>query len=258
LDTTTPARDRILIVDDEQAILETLQFTFEDEYEVLTAANGKRALEILARKSPIAVVISDQRMPSMTGSEFLRHVVERYPETVRILLTGFADLGAIIRAVNEGHIYSYIAKPWEPHELKQVVQRAVEFHHVYCTNSTLSDQASCAQQLLEAVVDPLDSGCVVVDAKGIVRAVSSQAREILGLSDRTCGLEIKDLLALMDSSPLAAVLRNTYENPGNSFEPVFIPMDGDDYAYRVFSDRLAGEGAIELGTVIRFQRVTSA
>jgi len=253
---TTHARDRILIVDDEQAILETLHFTFEDDYEVLTALSGKRALEILEHKSPIAVVISDQRMPAMTGAEFLRRVVELYPETVRILLTGFADIGAIVRAVNEGHIYSYIAKPWEPHELKQAVQRAVALHHLYRTNSNLIDQASQAWQLLEAVIDPLDGGYVVVDAEGIVRAVSLQAREILGLADGTSGLEIKTLFALIASSRLATVLQNTYENPGASFEPVSIPVDGYDTTYRVSSDRLAGDEAIELGTVIRFQPVT--
>jgi len=253
---TTNARDRILIVDDEQAILETLQFTFEDEYEVLTASSGKRALEILDDKSPIAVVISDQRMPAMTGAEFLRRVVDRYPETVRILLTGFADIGAIVRAVNEGHIYSYIAKPWEPHELKQAVQRAVALHHYYRTNSNLIDQASHALQLLDAVVDPLDIACVVVDAEGIVRAISQQARELMGLSGATNGLEIKALFDLIASNTLADVMQNSYENPGAYFETVPIPVDGSDYTYRVSSECLAGTEAIELGRVIRFQSVT--
>ena len=75
-------------------------------------------------------MISDQRMPEMTGVEFLARVYERHPNTVRIILTGFADMDATIGAINDGHVYAYVTKPWEPDQLKQVVRRAVEHHRL--------------------------------------------------------------------------------------------------------------------------------
>ncbi|UCE85145.1 MAG: response regulator, partial [Deltaproteobacteria bacterium] len=92
---TSPTKSRILIVDDEEAILETMTFTFEDEYEVHTAGDARVALRILETKGTFAAVITDQRMPGMSGVDFLARVFERYPMTVRIILNGFADMDAI-------------------------------------------------------------------------------------------------------------------------------------------------------------------
>ena len=127
-------RPRILIVDDEEAILETMTFTFMDLYEVLTTSDPTQALGIMEENAPIAVVITDQRMPGMTGVELLREIYERYPETIRIILTGFADSEATIQAINDGHIYGYVNKPWEPDELKALVRRAAELHALTLEN----------------------------------------------------------------------------------------------------------------------------
>ena len=88
---------RILVVDDEEAILETMTFTFENDYEVYTSSDARRALQLLDDKAPIAVVLTDQRMPNMSGVEFLAEVCQRHPATVRMILTGFADLDARVR-----------------------------------------------------------------------------------------------------------------------------------------------------------------
>ena len=114
-------RPRILVVDDEEAILETMTFTFEDDYEVLTSPSPREALGRLEREGRVAVVISDQRMPEMTGVEFLARVFALHPTTVRMILTGFADMDATIGAINDGHVYAYVTKPWDQDELKQVV-----------------------------------------------------------------------------------------------------------------------------------------
>ena len=103
-----------------------MTFTFEDDYEVFTSTDARRALELLDEKAPIAVVLTDQRMPNMSGVEFLTEVCRRHPATVRMILTGFADMNAIIEAINDGHVYAYISKPWEPDQLKQVMKQAVE------------------------------------------------------------------------------------------------------------------------------------
>ena len=116
----------LLLVDDEQNILSSLKRIFRPlPYTVLTAQRGAEALEIL-EKTEVDIIISDMRMPEMDGAQLLATVSSRWPETVRILLTGFADLSSTIKAVNEGHIYKYISKPWEENDLKLTVHNALE------------------------------------------------------------------------------------------------------------------------------------
>ena len=98
----------ILIVDDETAILESLSLTLSPEYRVFTAQSGADGLEILGRED-IALVITDQVMPRMTGVEFLEKVIARHPDTIRMMLTGYADISSLVRAINDGRIYRYIA-----------------------------------------------------------------------------------------------------------------------------------------------------
>ena len=107
----------ILIVDDEEAILESLELTLGIEYRVFTAASAEAGLEILDRED-IALVISDQVMPGMSGVEFLEKVIERNPRATRMMLTGYADMPSLIAAINEGRIWRYIPKPWEPDDLR--------------------------------------------------------------------------------------------------------------------------------------------
>jgi CheY-like chemotaxis protein len=155
-------RTRILVVDDEEAILETMAFTFEDDYEVVTSSSPRDGLAKLEKHAPIAVVISDQRMPEMTGVEFLAEVYKRHPSTVRMILTGFADMDATIGAINDGHVYAYVTKPWEPDQLKQVVRRAVDHHRLACENERLLGELRGGNVFLQAVMDQLDTGALAV------------------------------------------------------------------------------------------------
>ncbi len=197
-------RNRILIVDDEEAILETMTFTFEDEYDVLTASSASKGLELIDRNAPIAVVVSDQRMPEMTGVEFLAEVFERHPTTVRIILTGFADMDATIGAINDGHVYAYVTKPWEPDQLKQVIRRAVEHHELAVENERLLREVSQANVFLEAVMDKLDVGALAIDASGIVREANRPAREFLGLDPDPRGRKLEEILSAQGLEELAA------------------------------------------------------
>jgi two-component system response regulator HupR/HoxA len=139
----------ILIVDDEEAILESLALTLGDDYRVFTATSGPEGIEILARED-VALVIADQVMPGMTGVEFLEKVIELKPQTVRMMLTGYADIGSLARAVNEGRIYRYIAKPWEPDELRLNVKRALEAFELTTENVALAAALSDANKRLRA------------------------------------------------------------------------------------------------------------
>ena len=117
-------RPKILLLDDEERILNALSALFRYKYQVFTATDGDKALAIL-KQCHVHVVISDQRMAAMTGIEFLRRAKVVSPNTVRILLTGFSDLSAIIESVNDGEVYRFLNKPWGNQEIQAVVADAV-------------------------------------------------------------------------------------------------------------------------------------
>jgi two-component system, probable response regulator PhcQ len=118
--------DAILFVDDEPNVIKALERSLLDEpYALQAAASGEEALQ-LAVSRRFKVVISDERMPGMDGAEFLSIVKERYPETVRIMLTGYASIESTMRAVNSGEIYRFFTKPWNDIELKLALRSAIE------------------------------------------------------------------------------------------------------------------------------------
>ncbi|HEX6136356.1 MAG TPA: response regulator [Casimicrobiaceae bacterium] len=121
---TSTERPRILFLDDEDRILNALAALFRYKYQVFTATSGDKALAILGQ-CHVHVVVSDQRMPGMTGVEFLRQVKAVSPNTVRILLTGFSDLSAIIGSVNDGEVYRFLNKPWGNQEIQAVIADAL-------------------------------------------------------------------------------------------------------------------------------------
>jgi len=117
----------VLYVDDEENNLISFKATFRLKYKVYTAISGAEAID-LVRENPIDIIITDQRMPEMTGVEFLEEIIEIDPEPMRILLTGYTDMGAVIDAVNKGKIFHYLNKPWSEEELNQTIQRAYEVY----------------------------------------------------------------------------------------------------------------------------------
>lgn len=120
-------KNKILIVDDEPANLRLLERLFSADYEVKTASSGNDALDLLTRYDA-ALIISDQRMPGMTGIEFLKKAAEMRPQTVRIILTGYTDVSDLVEAINSGVIYRYITKPWVNTDLVQSVSRGIEYY----------------------------------------------------------------------------------------------------------------------------------
>ena len=121
--TKTEKKIAILYVDDEENNLLSFKATFRIKHHVLTALSGDEALKILANNH-IDIIITDQRMPEMTGVEFLEKVLEKYPEPMRILLTGYADMNAVVEAVNKGKIFHYVTKPWNEEELDLTINNA--------------------------------------------------------------------------------------------------------------------------------------
>ncbi len=115
----------ILYVDDEENNLISFKATFRLKYKVFTAISGSDAIEIL-EKNLIHVIITDQRMPNMTGVEFLEKVIEKFTDPIRILLTGFTDMNAVVDAINKGKIFHYLTKPWNEEELDKTIERAYD------------------------------------------------------------------------------------------------------------------------------------
>jgi serine/threonine-protein kinase len=123
IETTAGGKARILFVDDEERIVTALRSIFRVNYHVFTATNGPEALEIVRKFQP-HVVVSDQRMPEMTGVELLRRVKGMAPNTVRMLLTGYSDLAAIVGSINDGEVFRFISKPWDNQEIQRIMAEA--------------------------------------------------------------------------------------------------------------------------------------
>lgn len=130
---------KILFVDDEENVLTAVKRAFLDtDYAILTATSGKDAIKIL-EENDVQVIVSDYRMPEMNGAELLKIVKKQWNDTIRIVLSGYADLQALITAVNEGHIYRFIAKPWNDDELKIAVANALERYFLYKEKERLTE-----------------------------------------------------------------------------------------------------------------------
>jgi len=142
--------NKILLVDDETNVLAALKRAlFDEPLEIVTSSSAEDALEIM-KEHHFKVVISDERMFGMQGSEFLARVRESYPDTIRIMLTGHATLEAAMKAVNEGEIYRFFSKPWGDHDLKFAIRSAIEKYDLETENRRLLD--TVRQQSLEIKV----------------------------------------------------------------------------------------------------------
>lgn len=138
----------ILYVDDEENNLYSFKATFRMKYKVLIALSGDEALEIMKTK-PVHIIITDQRMPNMTGVEFLEKVIEKFPDPIRILLTGYADMGAVVDAVNKGKIFHYLAKPWNEEELDMTITRAFEKYEEKAEITSMNAKLATSNDQLE-------------------------------------------------------------------------------------------------------------
>jgi response regulator RpfG family c-di-GMP phosphodiesterase len=119
---------KVLYVDDEENNLFSFKATFRLKYQVFTAISGAQGLEVLNANPDIHVILTDQRMPEMTGVDFLQSILSLHPDPIRILLTGYADLQASIDAVNKGKIFHYLSKPWNEEEVDMTIQKGLEIY----------------------------------------------------------------------------------------------------------------------------------
>ena len=140
---------KIMVVDDEPANLRLLERLFRRNYNVIVAASGQEALRLLEQHD-VALLITDQRMPGMTGIELLKRTAEFRPHMVRIILTGYTDIGALVEAINCGQVYKYFTKPWNNEELRVTVKRALEH---YETNKKRHELQLANERLVSRIRD---------------------------------------------------------------------------------------------------------
>lgn len=138
----------VLYVDDEINNLNSFKAAFRRDFDIYTAHSAKEGRKILDTNE-IGVIITDQRMPGMTGIEFLESILTVYPDTIRILLTGFSDMNAVMDAINRGQVYKYLVKPWQNDELKLYIQNALEIYHLRKDNKELAYKLQVANMELD-------------------------------------------------------------------------------------------------------------
>lgn len=225
----------VLIVDDEPGILTSVADLLEDLFEVHLASNGQEALAIL-QQQPIAVLVTDQRMPGMAGDELLAEAAARSQAT-RVLFTGYSDLNAVVRAVNRGHIYAYVAKPWEPMELRLTLARAAEHHDLV---QSLNHERMLLAQLMENVPDAIffkdhaQRFTRVNRAKARLVGVS-EPQQLIGRADwdffpphEAARIQAEDLAVINEGRPVLDQVE-LYTPPDGKerwFSTTKVPLDG--------------------------------
>ena len=150
-------KPKILVVDDEPDNLDLLYRTFRRDYRVLRAESGPAALDILSREGDVAVIISDQRMPMMSGTEFLSLTATQYPDIMRIILTGYTDVEDLVEAINAGKVFKYVTKPWDADELQAVVVQAIDTHNLLRARTQELYRSLRQESLLNTVTNTIRS-----------------------------------------------------------------------------------------------------
>ncbi len=181
----------VLVIDDESSVLASLRRLLQREFHVLTAHSATEGLNVL-RQQEVQVILTDQRMPGITGVDFLRDIKNRYPDAVRLLFTGYADLESVIQAINAGNIYRYLVKPWNPDELVATIREAHERYELIVARRKLMDQLQVMNAELEKRVE---------ERTNELARANTQLLELNRMKDDFIAITSHDL-----RSPLTAIL----------------------------------------------------
>lgn len=216
-------RHPILIVDDEVANLQKLKRTFIEDFEVTEAQNAAEALDQLRARS-FSLIITDQKMPGMSGIQLLKKSLELSPDTVRIILTGYTDVEDIINAVNQGQAYQYVVKPWEPHALRQLVREAIRKFELVEENRRLAEDLRRANERLSNENRILRSEVAELsDSRRFVFA-SPQMQQILRLLDKVVSTGTTVLIQGETGTGKELAARYLHEH-GDRKDQIFVPIN---------------------------------
>lgn len=240
------SKPRVLFVDDEPRILTTMRMLFRSDYEVFFAESGAKALELL-KTQVVDVIVSDQRMPGMTGIEMLRVARDLNPNAMRILLTGYSDLNAIIGSINEGEIFRFVNKPWSNEELTTTVARAV-------SAARASTAASAKPDAAAEVMNGSAPAVLVLDDD---TSVPAKIQAIIGNDFRVFGANsMEQAVGLLEKEHIGVVISDTrvQNNPVVNLISV-LKQHHPELVSVILTDRADAGQAIELinqGQIYRF------
>ncbi|MEP7318116.1 MAG: response regulator [Panacibacter sp.] len=139
----------VLYIDDEPHNLISFRASFRRDFDVHTAESAEEGKKILASNKQINVILSDQRMPKMTGIEFFESILEQYPDPIRILITGYTDINAVVDSINRGQVYKYLSKPWNDNDIKNFIEKAYEVFKLRKENKELTEKLLYLNEKLE-------------------------------------------------------------------------------------------------------------
>src|SRR5688572_2190359 len=203
---STNKRHTILVVDDEPDVVKSVKDLLRLDYRVIGATSAAEGMDFL-HKEEVHVVMTDQRMPATTGVEFLKHVRGEAPEAVRLLFTGYADIHAVIDAINQGNVYRYITKPWDPDELQALIREACERYDLIVERKLLLAEVQHKNAELEKANAELLQSSLLKSA--FIQVASHELRTPLTIMNGLTGLARRapDLAA-----PTADLLRRIEES----------------------------------------------
>lgn len=216
----------VLVVDDEIRSQESLKRLLSEEFEVLCASSPAEA-EVLLEQEMVHAILCDQRMPSGTGVEFLKSVRERWPDPVRMIISGFSDSEDIIAGINEAGIYQYITKPWEPDQLLSTVQGAIQLYRLQRENQSVSLEMKVAAEALEQVV--AGKRQVLKSRYGferIVHAADSPMATSIGLARKIAGYDISVLVTGESGTGKELLARAIHYNSHRADKPFVVENCG--------------------------------
>jgi FixJ family two-component response regulator len=260
----------ILCVDDEEGILHSLKRLLrKEDYRVLTASSGAEGLKIL-EENDVHLVISDQRMPQMSGTEFFAAVKEQHPHTIRVILSGYTDVDSITESINKGHIYKFFLKPWNDQSLKLEIKQALDQYDLIQANRSLNEKVleqnealkktnenletlvkertmeleiqNQALELSRAILEDLDLPIVGVGAEGTIVLFNREAQSIsINGKSIEIGKDIRDYFPTNVKEKIVSTLetntRQTIQN--HQISEIFYHIN-----FKPLSGRFKGKGVI--------------
>ncbi len=206
----------LLIVDDEQKVVEVLEKTFEQDYEVIPCTSSLAALEAI-RNRPVGVILTDERMPKPTGLDFLKQAGQIQPNTVNIILTAYADVNVAIEAINTGLVYRYVVKPWDTEDLMITVRQAFERFNMFDQNRQLNNELIRKNEELEKNLAELKATQL--------RLIRSEKMALLGQLSASIGHELKNPLSRIKGA--VAILREDRECDANEAKELLRIVDNE-------------------------------
>src|ERR1043166_1102971 len=208
------ALPRVLFVDDEERILRTMKALFRTKYEVLTTTDGYIALEYM-KQNHIHVVVSDQRMPRLTGVEFLRHAKVISPNTLRMLLTGYSDLAAIVGSINDGEVFRFIHKPWDNDDIRKTIQDAVEV-----ALKLEASERPGARLLPDENLPSMEDNILIVSP---FRPLNEEVTKLAaGRCPTLRAKSLREVLTILQISPVGVIVAELY--PGHGDITLFLKL----------------------------------